>query len=294
MILITAPTSQIGTRVVDRLLESGADLRLVTRDPSRLTDAVRERTDVIAGSHGDPEVMGRAAEGVDAVFWLSPNDASAPDLAATFVDFARPAARAFAESGVGRIVGISAIGRGTAWEKNSGCVTASLEMDDLFAESGIPYRAVVNPSFMDNVLNGVETIREENYFSLPVPADLRAPTVATSDIADVTSRLLLDTGWTGFEEVGCLGPEDLTPEEMAATISEVIGREVEYRPTTPEAFRQRMVGFGMTEALAQGYSDMFQAKAEGMDSTLPRTAANTTPTTFRQFTEQLLAPAVGT
>ena len=161
MFLITAPTSQIGRQVVTELLDRHAELRLLTRDPDRLDPGVRDRAEVVAGSHGDAETIGAAAEGVEAVFWLTPNDPAAPDLAATFADFARPAAAAFAERGVRRVVGISAIGRGTRWEKSSGCVTASLEMDDLFAASGVPYRAVVNPSFMDNVLNGAETIREE-------------------------------------------------------------------------------------------------------------------------------------
>lgn len=292
MILITAPTSQIGRQVVADLLARRAELRVVVRDPGSLDAAVRDRVDVVVGSHGDADVIGRAAQGAEAAFWLSPNDAAAPTLAATFVDFARPAARAFADHGVERIVGISALGRGTRWEKSSGCVTASLEMDDLFAASGVPYRAVVNPSFMDNVLNGAATIREGGFFSLPAPGDLRAPTVATTDIAAVSARMLAEPGWTGFGEVACLGPEDLTPEEMAQIIAEVLGRDVEYRATTPAAFKERMQAFGMTEALAQGYADMFQAKAEGMDNALPRTTENTTPTTFRTFVQDVLAPAV--
>jgi uncharacterized protein YbjT (DUF2867 family) len=165
-------------------------------------------------------------------------------------------------------------------------------MDDLFAASGVPYRAVVNPSFMDNVLNGVGTIKEQGFFSLAVPGDLEAPTVATADIAAVSARLLAEGGWTGFEEVACLGPEDLTPEAMAQVISEVLGKDVVFRAATPQAFKERMEGFGITGALAQGYADMFQAKAEGMDNARPRTTENTTPTTFRQFVQDVLAPAV--
>jgi uncharacterized protein YbjT (DUF2867 family) len=292
MILITAPTSQIGSQVVTRLLERNVDLRVIVRDPERLDPDVRTRVEVVTGSHGDAALIERAAEGVEAAFWLTPNDPSAPTVEATFVDFARPAASAFAEKGVERVVGVSALGRGTRWEKTSGFVTASLEMDDLFARSGIPYRAVVNPSFMDNLLNGARTIREEGFFSLPVPGDLGAPSVATKDIAATSADLLMAPGWTGFDEVACLGPRDLTPEEMAEIISEVLDRPIAFRPTSPEAFGERMKSFGMSEPFAQAYVDMFRAKAEGMDNALPRTEENTTPTTFREFVGEVLAPAV--
>jgi hypothetical protein len=50
------------------------------------------------------------------------------------------------------VVGISALGRGTAVAGRAGYVTASLAMDDLIAGSGVAYRALTMPSFMDNLL----------------------------------------------------------------------------------------------------------------------------------------------
>jgi hypothetical protein len=37
---------------------------------------------------------------------------------------------------------------------------------------------------------------------------------------------------------------------------------------------------------------MLKAKAKGLDNAAPRTAESTTPTTFRQWAEQYLKPAV--
>jgi hypothetical protein len=49
------------------------------------------------------------------------------------VGFTRPAADAFKRHHVGRVVGISALGRGTAAAKHAGLVTESLAMADSFA-----------------------------------------------------------------------------------------------------------------------------------------------------------------
>jgi uncharacterized protein YbjT (DUF2867 family) len=43
-----------------------------------------------------------------------------------------------------------------------------------------------------------------------------------------TARLLMDRSWTGQEDYRVLGPEDLSFNEIAAMVSEVLGREVRY------------------------------------------------------------------
>jgi len=53
-----------------------------------------------------------------------------------------------------------------------------------------------------------------------------------------------------------------------------------------------LLGFGMSEAMAQGTLDMMVAKNEGLDNAEPRTPASTTPTSFRQWCEAVLKPAV--
>jgi len=292
MIVITAPTSTIGRLLVDDLLEHGARLRLVTRDASRLAPDVRERVEVVEGTHGDPVVIARAFEGAEAVFWLAPPDEAQPSGEAALVDFTRPAAQAFARHGVKRVVGISALGRGTGQAEHAGLVTASLAMDDLIADSGVAYRAVVCPSFMHNLLNHAGSIRELGKFFLMADPDLKVPTVAAGDIAATAARLLLDGSWTGSGEVACLGPEDLSPKEMAQIISEVLDKEVTFVQVPGPALKERLMGFGFTEGMAQGMVDMFDAKNQGMDNAAARTAESTTPTTFRQWCQEVLKPAV--
>lgn len=49
MIVITAPTSKIGHQVLERVLESGEDIRVIARDPERIPEAIRNRVEVISG-----------------------------------------------------------------------------------------------------------------------------------------------------------------------------------------------------------------------------------------------------
>jgi hypothetical protein len=75
-------------------------------------------------------------------------------------------------------------------------------------------------------------------------------------------------------------------------MSEVLGKPVHYQQIPVEALKSRMTGFGMSDAMAQGMADMMTAKNEGLDNGEPRTPADTTPTTFRQWCEDTLKPAV--
>ena len=288
MIVITTPTGHIGRQVLGNILKSGAPVRVIARDPSRLPAGV----EVIQGSHGDIDVLNRAFAGADAVFWVVPPDPHAESVEAAYVDFTRPACDAFKRHEVKRVVGVSALGRGTAVAGNAGLVTASLAMDDLIAGTGVSYRALAMPSFMDNLLGQAGRIREQGVFFSPVSGDRKLPACATRDIAAVAARLLLDDSWSGQGSVPVLGPEDLSFNDMARIMSEVLGKPVRYQQISGEAFETALTGRGMSEAMAQGMVDMMLAKDEGLDNGEPRTPQSTTPTTFRQWCEEVLKPVV--
>ncbi|GGS67323.1 NAD(P)H-binding protein [Nonomuraea spiralis] len=290
MIVITAPTGNIGRRLLSLLVAHG-EVRVVVRDPARLPEAVRGRVEVIIGSHGDAATVERAFTGADAVFWLVPPDASAtPDEA--FSGFTRPAARAFAALGVGHVVGVSALGRGTPLADRAGLVTASLAMDDLIAGSGVAYRALACPSFYENLLEEAGSIREDGVFTDTVAADRPAPLVAVADIAAAAAGLLLDRSWTGVGSVPVLGPQDLSPDDLARIMTEELGRPVRYRRQSLDELRSTLLGHGLDEAFAEGVVDMKRAKDQGLDAGVDRAPQAAPATGFAQWCARTLKPAV--
>jgi uncharacterized protein YbjT (DUF2867 family) len=292
MIVVTAPTGLIGHQVLANVLGSREPIRVITRDPSRLSAEARERVEVVQGSHGDLGVVDRAFAGADAVFWLVPPDPRAASVEAAYVDFSRPACDAFERHEVQRVVGISALGRGTAVAGRAGLATASLAMDDLIAGTGVSYRALTMPSFMENLLRQAQSIREQGMFFLPIAGDRKLPSCASRDIAAAAARLLLDDSWNGHGHLAVLGPEDLSFDDMAQIMSEVLGKAVRYQEIPAQALKDRLTGAGMSDAMAQGTVDMMVAKDQGLDNAEPRTPESTTPTSFRSWCEQVLKRAV--
>ena len=184
------------------------------------------------------------------------------------------------------------LGRGTPWAAQAGFVTGSLAMDDLIAASGVAYRALTNPYFMEDTARQAESIKDQGLFTASIAGDRKRPTVATRDIAAAASRLLLDASWSGAGEVPLLGPEDLSYNDMAEIMSQVLGKDVRFQRITFEAYKDRFVRLGTSDAMAQGYTDMAWAKNEGLDNGVQRTPQNSTPTSFRQWCDEALKPTV--
>ncbi|WP_433443896.1 NAD(P)H-binding protein [Nonomuraea sp. CA-141351] len=289
MILITTPTGQIGRQVLDNILDSAEAIRVIARDPSRLAPRVRERVEVVPGSHNDPDVLTEALAGADSVFWVVPPDPGATSVEGHCLSFTQPLCEAITSQGVQRVVGVSTLGRGVA--KNAGQISAALAMDELIEKTGVSYRALEMPGFMENMLRQIEPIKSQGAFFLPMSGDRRIPACATRDIAAVAAELLLDDSWSGQGGVPILGPEDLSADDMAQIMSEVLERPVRFQQVPGEAYKATLMRHGMSEAWAQGMIDMTTEVDRGIYNTQPRTPQSTTPTSFRQWCEDVLKPA---
>lgn len=289
MIVITAPTSKIGRQVLERMLESGEEIRVIARDPQRIPEAIRRRVEIIQGSHADRDVVNRAFEGADAVFWLVPANKQAESVYDAYVRFSIPAADAVVRHGVGRVVAISALGRGQ--QRYGGHISASLAMEDLFRSTGVNFRALTMPSFMDNMLSQLYYMKNEGLIRFTLPGSQKNPTAATCDIAAAASRLLLEREWSGQESLAVLGPEDLSYEDMAEILTEVLGTPIRFEQMTLDSYKQLFLSIGYSEVMAQSMVDMDIAGANGINNAIPRTPENTTPTSFRQWVAAVLKPA---
>jgi uncharacterized protein YbjT (DUF2867 family) len=292
LIVITAPTGNIGRQLLETLAGRDAPVRVIVRDAKKLPVSIRARVDVVEGSHNDAAIVGRAFAGADSLFWLVPADPKSPSVEAAYVDFSRPAAEAIKRHGVKRVVVVTALGRVSPLVDHSGYVKASLAMNDLLAGNGVALRQLTMPSFMDNMMFQIETIRAKGMVFSPINGDLKLPSCATRDVAAAAARLLLDDTWTGQDHVAVMGPEDPSSNEMAAIMTDVLGKLIRFQQISFDDYKAQMLRNGLSEAMAQGMTDMAAAKNEGLDKAAPRTPESTTPTSFRTWCEDVLKQAI--
>lgn len=289
MIVITTPTGQIGHQVLDNVLAGGVPVRVLARDPSRLPARVRERVEVVPGSLDDVGAVAKTFAGAGSVFWLVPPTPAADSMRGRALEFTRPLCEAVKSQGVQRLVYISAL-RGDG-DPRQGHGSTSLIMDEMIESTGVSCRALRMPGFMENLLEQIGPLRSQGRFFFPVSGDRRLPACATRDIAATAARLLLDDSWSGQAGVPILGPEDLSYNEMAQIMSEVLERPIRYQRVPGDAFKANLMRNGMSDGWAQGLVDLLTEVDQGVYNAEPRTPESSSPTTFRQWCEDVLKPA---
>ncbi|HLM72809.1 MAG TPA: SDR family NAD(P)-dependent oxidoreductase, partial [Polyangiaceae bacterium] len=143
-IVITGATGTIGQEVARALLEAKEDVRILARDPSKVSELQRLGAEVVAGDLDDQASLERALQGAERLFLLT-------GFVESCVPQVRNAVEAAKAAGVRFILRMSAAGA----DPNSQFSLAKHhgESEDLVKGSGLAW-AVIRPNFfMDNLLN---------------------------------------------------------------------------------------------------------------------------------------------
>jgi uncharacterized protein YbjT (DUF2867 family) len=288
MIVVTTPTGNVGSQLLAELLKAETQaLRVIVRDPSRLEDTVRDRVEVIVGSHNDPAVLDRALDGARGLFWLIPPSMRASSAEEYYLSFTRPAVKAIRRHHVGHVVGVSSAGWN--WPHPAGLLSAAQAMDAEIENCGAAYRSLGMGFYMENLLRPLPQMTSEGVLSLPLNPERPLATIATQDIAAIAAGLLLDRTWGGTDRIPVFG-DNLTPNEMSAIISDVLGLQVTFEQADLEQATASMIKRGVPEGMARDFTAMYWAQQNGIYEE-DWSHSTPTPTSFRTWCETVLAPA---
>lgn len=289
-IVINTPNGHIGRRAAEQLLDSGVAVRIVSRNPKKVTDLTSKGASLVIGSTDDEETLAKAFDGAETVLWVTP-PAYRPDYPSWVRETTEKAAKAMTSARVQRLVNISSIGAHAGG--GTGPIAVLGEVESVFDES-IPNVVHLRAgSFMENHLADVASIAGDGKLYSSLPKNAPIAKIATSDIGDVAATYLLGSRWTGQNVHELQGPRDLTPSESAELIAEGIDKPVELVEISIEQAKDGMLAAGLPAFVANLYAEMFAAMREGrIVAEQPRTPKTTTPTGLRRFATQVLKPAV--
>ncbi len=286
-IAITTPTGHIGSKLVHLLLDSGADLTLLIRNPDKLDPAVLSRVQTRQGDLQDEAFVQVATEGADALFWLTPVDPTIPDLRSWYDRLGKSAAAAVRTNKIPQIVNLSSAG---AQLPKAGPVSGLGQVEQHLNQTDANIIHLRPGFFFENFLMQLEAIRHQNSLFQAMPGDVPVPQIATRDIADTAAQLLLHPDWTGKRIQGLHGPTHLTFDEAAHILGETTGRPIRYVKIPEDQARQAFSGMGMGPAFIEGYLEMLESFAQPGSIAEPRTPETTTPTTLYKWASEQLKP----
>jgi uncharacterized protein YbjT (DUF2867 family) len=293
-IAITTPIGHVGSAVADFLLGRGDDVsvRLLGRRPQPLEQFVRRGAETAIGSQDDSDYLTKATQGADALFWVTPPCPDCNDFRAHQNKFGRAAAAAIRANNISRVVNLSSIG--AEWASGVGPINGLHDVEALL-DAAAPNITHLRPGFFfENVLMQLDSIKRSGRMSLPLSRSQRYPMIAARDIGRVAAERLADGKWTGHSVRELHGPANLSFDDLAAELSRVLGRKIEYVRCEPQQARNALLQNGMSEHMADLLLEMYAAVESGrMRSSRSRSAETTTPTTFGEFAREVILPLVG-
>lgn len=234
-ILVTGATGNVGRPLVTRLVEAGAEVRAVTRDP----DGADLPTAVT--------VVRTAAEGLPGAGAVVLNSRALGD---DLGDVVKEAVR----QGVMRLIALSAINVDDDFSRQPSRFRGdrNKEAEQLAVDSGLEWVSLRPTVFATNFFGmWAPQIQIGDVVDGPYAAASTAP-IVESDIAAVAASALLTDDLVG-RRIPLTGPEAFTNRELVDVIGEVLGRRLSYREVAPGLVRQRFVGFGFPQAFADAY-----------------------------------------
>ncbi len=247
MILVTGATGRVGYRLMEALADADADATAMVRVEARAADLPGSPRHVVA-TFDDPPPADVLRE-FDRVFLLSPVHEEQAALETVFVD-------ALAAAGHRpHVVKIAADGFqdpdcDVRFMRSHRQVAMHLDALDL------PVTYLAPAMYMENFLAAADTIRDYGVISAPAGAG-RVGFVAASDVAAVAARVLT-SGDHADETYVLTGPEALGYADVAARISAVFAREVDYQDQPPGQARDVMLANRLSRWEADGNLELFE------------------------------------
>jgi uncharacterized protein YbjT (DUF2867 family) len=279
-IVITGATGTIGQEVARALLAAKQDVRIVARDPNKVTELKELGAEVVAGDLEDKASLERAFQGGDRLFLLT-------GFVEDCVPQVKNAVEAAKAAGVSFILRMSAAGA----DPNSPHVLAKHHgtSEDLVKDSGLRW-AVIRPNFfMDNVLNYTgSTIKAQSAF-YGAAGEGKSAYVSSRDVGESAAAILQDPEKHAGKTFDLSGGEAVSEADVARFASEAAGREIKYINLSSDDFRGGAASNGLPGWMVDAMVGLENIKANSWaagTSTSVQDLTGRPPETFKQYFER--------
>ena len=243
MILVTGATGQLGTAVVKNLLKktSANQIAAFVRNESKASALKEKGVDIRVGSYDDTASLDKAMHGIEKVLLIAGTDEdNRLQQHQNVVDAAKKA-------------GVQCIAYTSRTLKDRNTLANKLmvghfQTEDYIKASGLNYALFRNVLYMDTLPQfvGGEKVFETG---IHVPTgDGRVPFALRSEMGEAIAHALLESG-CGNRIYKLTGSESYSFDDVAATLEDLSGKEVNYTPAEKSAYSAQMKERGVPETM---------------------------------------------
>ena len=229
-VLITGATGNTGQPLVEGLLEHRVPVRAMVRSEqssTRLPAAV----EAVLGDFDQPDSLTRALDGVRAAYLVTPSSERAEAQQVRFVELA-------AAAGVEQVVVLSQLA--AAEESPVRFLRYHGRVEREVRESGLGCTFLRPNLFFQGLLALADAVKNDGRLFAPI-GDARVSALDVRDIGAVAAASFTDDRHLG-QTYTLTGPAAITHREIAAALSQAVGKPITFVDVPPEAFGASLQG----------------------------------------------------
>jgi uncharacterized protein YbjT (DUF2867 family) len=260
MYAVAGVTGNTGSVVAEELIGRGKKVRVIVRSEEKGPAWKEKGAEVAIASVDDASALARALDGVEGAYLLLPPDPASQDLIARGRELGETYASAIRKSGLKHVVFLSSIG--AHQEAGTGPIRALREIEQRLAPLGINVTFLRPAYFMENWASSLAPAAESGALPSFVPADLSIPQVATRDIGKAAADAL-ENPPQGVRIIELAGPAEYSPSEIATTVGDIIGKNVNAAVGPLDAVVPAFTSFGISKPMAELYREMYEGIISG-------------------------------
>ena len=238
--LLVAAGGRVSRRVAAALCERGEPPRALVRDAAKARDVLVDNRgaslplEIVVSDLADRDGVRRALIGIEIAFLALGSSLQQVEVEQRFIDVA-------AEVGLPHLVELSAA------EARSDGVALVLRwhaaIESHLAASGVPHTLLSPSTFADVLMLAAPSIRATDRWSGGAPQGRNA-LVDSADVVDAAIAVLSEPSNRGRRHV-LTGPVALTWPEVAARLTQVLGRLIQYDAVSIEERRAQLEAGGL-------------------------------------------------
>jgi uncharacterized protein YbjT (DUF2867 family) len=260
MFVVAGVTGNTGSVVALTLLDRKQPVRVIVRTADKGAVWKARGAEVAVASLDDAQALAKIFEGAAGAYLLVPPNYAA----AAYLDDRKKVSDALAgavkASGLGHVVFLSSIGahlpEGTGpirvvryGEQQLGAVAKNLTI-------------LRPPSFMDNWAPVLGAAKAQGLLPSFLTPDRKIPMISTRDIGRIAAEQLI-AGGQGRKVLELSGPEDYSPNDIAAALAKLLKHPVTVKQAPLTAVVPTCKSFGFSDDAARLFEEMYACIERG-------------------------------
>jgi uncharacterized protein YbjT (DUF2867 family) len=260
MFVILGATGHTGSVVAETLLARKQPVRVVVRSADKGASWKAKGAEVAIASLDDVPALTKAFQGAVGLYLLVPPNYGATAWLAAQRQRMDQAAEAVKTSGISHVVFLSSIGGQIP--EGTGPIRAARYGEQKLATVAQNLTILRPCYFMENWAPGIGMARGQGVLLTFIAPEGKIPMISTKDIGRVGAEYLI-TGGKGKQIVELAGPEEYSPGQAAATLSQILGKAVSAQLAPLSTVVPTFTSFGFSDEAAKLFEEMYTSFSKG-------------------------------